>query len=324
MAVNAFADKALQEDIPKIGLPFIGDKITCVTCHDQHWKSNLPHKLRPEYVAFAERSTRINPQWTGTFCLACHDKFPKKGEQVTFLFDGDIVQVCNRCHETEEATADIHPVGVEVPPEMKQNIPKDFKLEDGEIITCATCHDLTYQTTLNNPMRYKNPTFLRGGPYLDRSDICYTCHQRESYERMSPHEQIDNNGEIIESKCLFCHASRPDVKVVGIDRVKFTGNPSEYCHGCHQGKQEGHPVGTTHSGQKPSKERMACIKKTEKKKNIILPLYDDKLFCGTCHNPHQRGVLEGAAAKGAGTASRLRLSAGYQICVACHCDMGGL
>lgn len=324
LAVNAFADKTLQDEIPNIDVPFIGGQITCVTCHDQHWKSDLPHKLRPNYVAFAERSVRINPHWTGTFCLACHDKPPKKGEPVSFLFDGDFVQVCNRCHETEEAAADIHPVDFEVPDYILETMPADFKLSEGNVITCVTCHDLTYQTTINNPMRDKNPKFLRGGPYLDRSDICYECHQRETYERMSPHNQLDENGEIMEEKCLFCHSSRPDVEVVGIDKVKFTGNPAEYCYGCHQGKEEGHPVGTTHNGVEPTEDRIKCIKKTEKKFKALMPLFDDKVFCGTCHNPHQKGVLKGAAARGAGAASRLRFSAGYQICVACHCDKGGM
>ncbi len=324
LAVNAFADKALQDEIPNIDVPFIGGEITCVTCHDQHWKSNLPHKLRPAFVAFAEKSVRINPHWTGTFCLACHDKPPRKGEPVSFLFDGDFVQVCNRCHKTEEATADIHPVNIEVPDDMKSAIPKNFKLSKDNLITCVTCHELKFQTTVNNPLRRKNPKFLRDGPYPSRSDICYRCHVRETYERMSPHDQLDENGEVIESKCLFCHSSRPDVNVVGIDKVKFAGDVSEFCYGCHPGKEENHPVNVTHHGRLPSKGRLKCIKISEKKRKLLLPLYNGEVFCGTCHNPHQEGVQKGVAATGAGTVNRLRLTGGYEICVACHCDKGGL
>jgi hypothetical protein len=323
LAVNAFADKALQDELPDVDLPFIGGQITCVTCHDQHWKSTLPHKLRPNFVAFAEKSVRINPHWTGTFCLTCHDKYPKKGD-ISFLFDGDMVKVCNRCHKTEEATADIHPVNIKVPPDMIDNVPKDFRLKNGDTITCITCHELKYQTSINNPLRRKNPLFLRGGPYPDRSDICYRCHVRESYERMSPHKQLDEDGEVIEARCLFCHASRPDVNVAGIDKVKFVGNVTEYCYGCHAGKEESHPVNVTHTGRVPSEEREKCIKMTEKKFRSILPLYNGEVFCGTCHNPHQRGILKGAANKGADKANRLRFPEGYAICVACHCDKGGL
>ncbi|MFC1855636.1 cytochrome c3 family protein [Thermodesulfobacteriota bacterium] len=323
LAVNAFADKNLKDEIKDLDLPFIGGEITCVTCHDQHWKSNLPHRLRPNYVAFAEKSIRINPHWTGTFCLSCHDKPPKEGE-ISFLFDGDFVKVCNRCHDTEEAKADIHPVDIKVPPNMKGDIPKDFALAGGDTITCVTCHELKYQTSVNNPLRRKNPKFLRGAPYSERSGICFRCHIKESYERMSPHDQLDENGEIIEAKCLFCHASRPDVDIVGIDNVEFSGNVTEYCYGCHAGKEERHPVNVTHTGREPSEERLKCIEKTEKLLFMRFPLYEGEVFCGTCHNPHQQGVQKGAIAKGASQETRLRLPSGYEICVACHCDKGGL
>jgi hypothetical protein len=298
LAVNVFADKALQGEIPDIDLPFIGGEITCVTCHDQHWSSKLPHMLRPAYVEFAEKSIRINPHWTGTFCLSCHDKLPKEGEEPTYLFDGDTIKMCNRCHETEEASANIHPVGIVVSPEIKKVMPEDFKLAEGDIITCETCHDLKYQTDINSPMRKKNPQFLRGGPYYDRSDICYTCHKKESYERMTPHQQLDEDGNVIESKCMFCHSSMPDEKVVGIKKVEFSGDVSEYCYGCHQGKEIKHPVNVTHNAIEPSEERADCIKMAEKKLRVQFPLYEGMLFCGTCHNPHQAGVLSGAAGKG--------------------------
>ncbi len=322
LAVNAFVDKKLEDKIPDLDLPFIGGEITCVTCHDQHWKSTLAHRLRPAFVAFAEQSVRINPHWTGTFCLTCHDKQPKKGEELSFRFNGDFVKICNRCHETEEATADIHPVNIEVPPEMLKNVPEDFKLAEGNLITCLTCHELKYQTSINNPVRRINPKFLRGGPYKNRSDICYRCHVRENYERMNPHNQIDGDGNIIESKCLFCHSSRPDVDIVGIDKVEFTGNVAEYCYGCHAGKDEDHPSGFTHNGAEPTEERLKCIAKVEKKLGLYLPLYDGNVFCGTCHNPHQRGVQKGVAAWGADEEYRLRLPKGYMMCVACHCDKG--
>lgn len=322
LAVNAFADKALKDEIADIDLPFIGGEITCVTCHDQHWNSTLAHRLRPAFVAFAEKSVRINPHWSGTFCLSCHDKQPVKGEPVSFLFDGDFVKVCNRCHKTEEATADIHPVNIKVPPDMMKNVPKDFQLAGGDTITCVTCHELKYQTSINNPLRRINPKFLRGGPYESRSDICYICHVR--YEQMSPHDQLDKNGEILEAVCLFCHSSRPDVDVLGIEKVKFNGNVAEYCYGCHVGKDEKHPVNATHNGLVPSKERLDCINKTAKKLRMVFPLYEGEIFCGTCHNPHQRGVLKGAAGVGAGKKNRLRLPSGFEICVACHCDKGDL
>ena len=323
LAVNAFADKALQADIPALKLPFIRGKITCVTCHDQHFDSKIPHRLRPEFVAFAEKSVRINPHWKGTFCLACHDKVPQKGEKPTFLFNGDIIQVCNRCHLTEEATADIHPVGMVVEKSDTISVPKEFPLENG-VLTCNSCHDLRTQTSINEKARRINPKFLRGGPYESRNDICFKCHTQESYEQQSPHEQLDKDGKIIEAKCLFCHSSRPDVKIIGIRPKMFKGDVSTFCYGCHAGKEERHPVNVTHQGRNPSKARLDCIKKTEEEQHMKFPLYEGTLFCGTCHNPHQRGVLEGAAQAGAGKTNKLRMPGGYEMCVVCHCDKGSL
>ncbi len=323
LAVNAFADKTLQEDIPGLKLPFIGGNITCVTCHDQHFESTLPHKLRPAFVSFAEQSVRINPHWTGTFCLTCHDKVPKKGEKPTFLFDGDITLVCNRCHETEEATADIHPVDMAPPDNDFVQVPKKFPLWNG-VVTCTTCHDLSTQTEINDKERRRNPLFLRYGPYETRNDICFSCHNPQTYEQQSPHVQLDDDGNIVDAKCLFCHSSRPDVKVAGIRPKMFKGDVSTFCFGCHSGKDEKHPVGVTHQGVTPSKDRVKCMKKSEKVRNLSLPLYEGNLFCGTCHNPHQAGVLKGNAAAGAGKAEKLKLPKGFEMCVACHCDKGSL
>jgi hypothetical protein len=323
LAVNAFADKTLQEKIPDLNLPFVGGKITCVTCHDQHFESKELHKLRTEFIRFAEQSVRIDLHWTGTFCLGCHDKLPAEGGKPTFLFDNDITAMCNRCHETEEATADIHPVDFEPEASDFVTIPAEFPLWDG-LLTCTTCHDLSTQTKIDQEERRKNPTFLRGGPYKSRNDICFKCHNPETYEQQSPHIQLDNRGNIIEEKCLFCHSSRPDVAVVGLTAKIFEGDASTFCYGCHQGKEEGHPIGVTHQNVLPTPDRIECMKKTEKKKKLALPLFDGRVFCGTCHNPHQEGVLKGTAAVGAGKAKKLKLPSGYQMCVACHCDKGSL
>jgi predicted CXXCH cytochrome family protein len=43
------------------------------------------------------------------------------------------------------------------------------------------------------------------------------------------------------------------------------------------------------------------------------------MFCATCHNPHEKGVMQRAAAeRGAGEKYFLRLPGGYELCVSCH------
>jgi hypothetical protein len=321
LTVNPFADKALQEDIPYLKLPLINGKITCVTCHSQHDETELPHKLREEFVRFAERSVRIDPHWKGTFCLTCHDEEPKEGEAPTFLLDGDIIMVCNRCHKSDEATSDIHPVGMTVKETDAMTIPEEFPLQDG-VLTCSTCHDLKMQAAVNDIERERNSLFLRGGPYESRTQLCIKCHKIQSYKTESPHVQIDDNGDILDTKCLYCHSSRPDIKIIGIRPKMFKGDASNLCYDCHPDRIKRHPFGIDHQGVAPSDEKMDCISVIEDEQKMELPLYEDAMFCGTCHNSHQEGVLKGIAIAGSGKRDRLRLPEGHEMCVACHCERG--
>ncbi|MBI5344993.1 MAG: hypothetical protein HZB83_06630 [Deltaproteobacteria bacterium] len=52
---------------------------------------------------------------------------------------------------------------------------------------------------------------------------------------------------------------------------------------------------------------------------VILPLEPKtgKIFCATCHNPHERGVLTDRADMGADSTRRLR-TPGVDICEYCH------
>ncbi len=54
------------------------------------------------------------------------------------------------------------------------------------------------------------------------------------------------------------------------------------------------------------------------KNGIILPLdpTTGKVYCATCHNPHERGLIKNtAAAKGADSDKRLRMK---KLCTNCH------
>ena len=87
------------------------------------------------------------------------------------------------------------------------------------------------------------------------------------------------------------------------------------CTGCHPGKR--HPGGGNHL-VKPPVEILEYKLKMEKKNNVVFPLEPGtgKVFCGTCHNPHEKGIIkEKAAAKGAGSKKRLRMQ---QLCGNCH------
>jgi hypothetical protein len=95
--------------------------------------------------------------------------------------------------------------------------------------------------------------------------------------------------------------------------------------GCH--KKRAHPGALFKFGmQGKSLEHMVVpsdaiakkMVKSQQSGHITLPLEpgSEKIFCGTCHNVHEKGVIKRAlAAKGADSKNRLREQ---QICINCH------
>lgn len=184
-------------------------------------------------------------------------------------------------------------------------------------------------------------------------DVCFECHKKNKYRICDPHTQINEKGNIIEEKCLYCHLEKPDEKratfKIHRSEIKFNRDIEMICMGCHGAKQYqlAHPFNANHL-LKPSAEMSLMMKKTEKQFGIIFPLdYDGKIMCATCHNPHQRGVIpnERDAAGGAGEKGRIRLPGQvdsamakgvseefmtritnfeHKICLACHKDKEAL
>ncbi len=192
--------------------------------------------------------------------------------------------------------------------------------------------------------------FLIGAPLppIRKIDVCFKCHKKNKYKICDPHTQLNEKGDIIREKCLYCHPEKPDEKSATFKihrpEVKFNRNPEVLCLGCHSRQYYlAHPVNANHL-LKPSTEMLAMMKEAEKRFSIILPLnYEGKIMCATCHNPHERGVIptERDAAKGASEKSRIRLpgqaerdaakgasekymtrltSYADKICLACHKD----
>jgi hypothetical protein len=180
-------------------------------------------------------------------------------------------------------------------------------------------------------------------------DVCFKCHDKKNEFRIcDPHTQLNEKGDIIREKCLYCHLEKPDEKSATFEihrkEVKFIRNLETLCLGCHSSQyHRAHPVNANHV-LKPSAEMLSMMKKTEEEFDIVLPLnYDGKIMCATCHNPHERGVIpnEREAAGGASEKFRIRLpgqtekalatgeseeyitrltSSAGKICLACHKD----
>ncbi len=159
-----------------------------------------------------------------------------------------------------------------------------------------------------------------------------------SYDRASarkslinPHEQINDEGEVLWSKCLICHTKMPDTENLNSPanmELRFKNEIDKNCYICHVVRK--HPgaegIGPQMSGfVAPShltdlSRKIYLNMRLEKKEiPVLLPLdpATGKIFCGTCHNSHERGLLYGRADWGADQEVRLR-SEGLDICQYCH------
>jgi hypothetical protein len=156
--------------------------------------------------------------------------------------------------------------------------------------------------------------------------LCYRCHDPEYYERLNPHDQISDSGQLIEDRCRVCHRDTKDLRTAtSMTGLSFTTDQdfSSLCTRCH--KWVPHPGGFSFSSKEgpdhlvvPSLQMLRRLQRMEKKNNVMLPLepVSGRIFCATCHNPHEKGVVRSAAAdKGADRPDRLRMR---DICTNCH------
>ena len=263
---------------------------------------------------------KTNVHYTGEYCMECHEKPPVKDKDKSLKFGGDFTQLC-KCHGYEPGTY-IHPVDIFPSKEKKPMIPDDLPLTEGKV-SCITCHDIYMQCQDNPRFKVLNKRFLRGAPYVSRTDLCFRCHDERKYTMLDPHNQLTKDGKIIVEKCLYCHEEKPDELHATFKDIKLIGNLEVLCYRCHFKQSKLHPINANHF-RRPTDNTLAIMKASEKKFNIILPLnYKGNITCPTCHNPHERGILPigQANAKGASEKYRLRMAAEkLQICIACHED----
>ena len=320
LAVNPFADPNVTWRFERMGIPLLGGRFTCISCHDPHSVRNRKKKmLRDTYLAIAARSDHVNPHWKEVMCISCHTDTPVEGEP-NLRFEGDINELCDRCHNGKFARRDVHPVGII--PSDKVQIPPDMPLSGGKL-SCDTCHDPSLQEGGERlgSARTSNPKFLRGG-FTARAEFCFRCHAPEKFGRMDAHLQLDSQGNVKGKVCLFCHGSPPNTRVLGIEHVGFnTESLDEFCTCCHGDDNliENHPRGP-HLVE-PTEVVSEAIKTAVERIGVELPLYRDKITCATCHNPHQKGVIQiEEAAMGSENEFRLRLSDSFLLCRGCHVD----
>lgn len=267
----------------------------------------------------------INPHFTGKDCDVCHEETPKPGQKdLQLKFGGNDIAMCDSCHQTEHAKGDLHPVNITPVPGESFHIPEELPLYQ-EKITCRTCHFVYYQCKKDPTLQFENVNFLRGAPYDKTLDLCFRCHNIDVYKKSNPHEQVDQDGTILNETCLYCHQSLPDPDTVSdIEGVTFKTETSTFCVACHAEEEFFHPAYANHMVL-PSEEIKANIDFSVEIFEVILPLFKKEIFCGTCHNPHDKNIIKRKEAdKGSETEHRLRLEGSFDLCIACHKKKEGL
>ncbi len=315
---DPFFDAIIRNQAILSGLIAEDGQPHCTSCHLHHGTSKSTFRFSRAYVELCSNSRSIDPHWSDYHCLSCHTRQPVKGD-APLRAEGYRNILCNRCHRSEYARADIHPVGLK--PSEHVRIPQDMPLQE-DMLTCSTCHDPCMQIgAIEHHDRAKINRFFLRGKANSRTSFCFLCHLEETYKRLNPHEQVDDQGNIREETCLFCHATIPDVHYLGPEKVSFiVQNPDAYCIGCHHGFTGNHPAGIDHL-KIPSAKILASLNTSIQRIGVELPLYKNRIVCATCHNPHQTGViLFSSAATGTKRQNKLRLKPGRMQCVGCHWD----
>ena len=200
-------------------------------------------------------------------------------------------------------------------------MPETIPLSDGKVY-CMSCHDASVLAAkpTNGPRGRrrgaKQKPHLRGGPYEARTDFCFQCHDPKRYERKNAHLQLDDHGDVMLDRCLYCHTEKPDVDRSSFEDIALVNSSETICLGCHTLKPR--HTGNIDHMVKPPKPFQARMAKMVEDSEIILPIdRDGKMTCITCHNPHQKGVIpfDRPSAKGADSRYRHRTAA---ICTECH------
>lgn len=274
----------------------------------------------------------ISPHWNKAGCIACHTSTEANASAKNLRYR-EIEKTCYNCHSPAFDHIYIHPTDVRPSKKMLARMPASMRktlAKSKNIITCTTCHDLTLQCKSNyKKQQATNPKFFRNGAQDRRSHLCFLCHDKNQYQRLNPHDQIDSQGKLRPEKCHVCHVDSIErlAQVNNIDQLRFNARDSlsTMCWGCHPWTP--HPGGQftffkKKSGPdhliKPPEKIKRRLDKMSKKHHVIFPLEPGtgKIFCGTCHNAHEKGVIKNPEdATGADSRKRLREK---NICTYCH------
>jgi hypothetical protein len=295
----------IKESIAAGKLPGRDGNLLCTTCHKIH---DSVYGMRNAYTQTLWQGKVPNPHGGRAFCFVCHQVPIREGEEIRFAGGKENIALCNECHLRPGIRRAPHVVDVGSKEGTWRMDYLGYPLKQGKLV-CSTCHD----EVSHGKKDPANPRFLRGGPYTDNDAFCYRCHLEDREQRNNPHRQIDGFGRIRREACRVCHKNDPDTsKSLPANRA-MVGEESAICAMCHELRP--HPS-VNHMVRLP--QNMVRLKdEYEKRHQVTLPLREDGFIqCSTCHNPHAKGILKGAAGVGGG--SRYRVPDFREMCAPCH------
>jgi len=274
-----------------------------------------------------------DPHWQDGACQSCHTG--SSGFNKSNLRTRDTGKMCGSCHNEHSKTVFVHPVGLNIPRKMFSKMPKNFQQSLSTIgsgynnkMSCLTCHDVAMQCVKSRrDEKTFNSGFYRLGPYRDRTKLCFYCHDKKDYQRFSPHDQV-LNGQVKKKVCNVCHKKTQQLtaSTKSNDVVFHAKNDmTQLCTNCHPWKP--HPGWEYSFSQvkktpnhlvKPTDPMLVQMNNMKKLTGVTLPLEPGtgKIYCATCHNPHEKGVIRSATANaGADSKKRVRIK---ELCAYCH------
>jgi hypothetical protein len=286
----------------------------------------------PDWIAEGKitASEIPNPHWNTERCHTCHTQEPVL-DTLYLRFDNKD-DSCDYCHDALPSHIRMHPVN-QIPTArmmktMSGRFAKRLDMASNRIL-CTTCHNLSTQCISRRFYQQAyNSGFIRGAPYPTRTGLCYECHRMADYKQVNAHDQVLDNGALNSNRCLICHRSEPSGDYTADSSqadLVVDSDWSSICINCHTNPP--HPASNFSFGSgrepanhlvKPDSKMLDRMKTMMVTHDLNLPLEPGtgKIFCGTCHNPHEQGVIRNSAgAKGTDVKQRLRTSS---LCIYCH------
>ena len=274
------------------------------------------------WAASTADDVQADPHWKRGTCDACHlDAVP--GTENHSLNMAEAEAICDSCHGARgEARHCPHVSDVSA---AAFTVPENYaEFLHGDQLVCTTCHDLTVQClSPSKSYSFMNPGFVRDRSSPDSSEQCYLCHESPGLDKINPH--VQEAGDTMQATCLMCHATAPRPNAgTGWQPVDFNmkDEMNDACRGCHRVRP--HPGSTFSAGPigwdhlvRPLGEFREKMRLKAEQTGAKFPLdpYDGKIYCATCHNPHDETLQGYAAVVPAPSRNRLRIN---DICQACH------